>query len=147
MTDFPVEERAGGLVYRQNGTEIEYLLVTSNSNPNRWILPAGHIETGESPEIAAQREVFEEAGVEADIMGKLGELQYFWTHDKTRFLVITSIYLMKFQKTVLNNPEGRHVQFFPYERLMSLNLWEESRAFFKKANRQIAFDSISLHLS
>lgn len=35
-----------------------------------WTLPGGGIESGEAPEVAAQREVFEETGLEARI-GKL----------------------------------------------------------------------------
>lgn len=134
MADFPVEERAGGIVFRQNGNSLEYLMVTSNSNRTRWIFPAGHVETGETAQIAASREVFEEAGVETRVISNLGNLHYYWNHDGVRFLVVTTLFLMEYQKTVSLNPEGRDVRFFAYDQLLTLNLWEESRNFIQKAH-------------
>ncbi|CAI9736613.1 diphosphoinositol polyphosphate phosphohydrolase 2 isoform X2 [Octopus vulgaris] len=46
------------------------LLVSSSRYKDRWIVPGGGIEPSEPPAIAAEREVFEEAGVR----GKLGRL-------------------------------------------------------------------------
>lgn len=39
------------------------LLISSSRNKNRWVVPGGGIEDNENPEDAAEREVFEEAGV------------------------------------------------------------------------------------
>lgn len=41
-----------------------------------WVLPKGHIEPGETPEAAAEREVQEEAGVRAVIVGPAGESEF-----------------------------------------------------------------------
>jgi len=49
---------AGGIVYREDG---EILFIFRNG---RWDLPKGKLETNESPEIAAVREVEEETGVQ-----------------------------------------------------------------------------------
>lgn len=46
--------------------ELELLLVTSRDT-GRWILPKGHIERKEAPYLAAQREAFEEAGVQGKV--------------------------------------------------------------------------------
>jgi ADP-ribose pyrophosphatase YjhB (NUDIX family) len=46
----------------------EWLLVTAKLESSVWVLPKGHIESGESPEQTAVREVFEEAGVKARII-------------------------------------------------------------------------------
>ena len=42
--------------------------MTARRDPSIWVLPKGHIERGESPEQAAVREVFEEAGVKTRIV-------------------------------------------------------------------------------
>ena len=54
---------AGGVVESECG---ELLMIELR---NRWDLPKGHIEAGESEREAALREVCEETGVEAEIVG------------------------------------------------------------------------------
>ena len=41
-------------------------------------LPKGNIDRGESPEQAARREVREEAGVDAEVVQKLGDVEYWY---------------------------------------------------------------------
>ncbi len=52
---------AGGVVYRQQDGQTEFLLVRSSKAP-RYVLPKGHIDEGERAANAARREVAEEAG-------------------------------------------------------------------------------------
>ena len=137
LMNLPIEERAGGIVFRKIGENIEYLLVTSNSNKSRWIFPAGHIEKGEKPEEAALREVVEEAGVEAKIISNLDSFQYFWYRDNKKLIIDTNLFLMEFLKTVEVNPEGRRVKFFSLDEILALNIWEESKAFIEKAQQLI----------
>lgn len=133
MPDLPVEQRAGGIVFRSDNNRIDFLLVTSNSNLNRWIIPAGHVEAGETTMETALREVFEEAGVETIILSDLGVLEYVWYHSNQKTLIKTNLYLMKYVKTVAINPEGRQVGFFSFEQTKALSMWEESRKFLEKA--------------
>lgn len=46
------------------------------THERRWQLPKGWIDEGESPEQTAVREVREEAGVTAEIVGPLGVIEY-----------------------------------------------------------------------
>jgi len=41
--------------------------------PGLWSLPGGRIEKGESPEEAAQREVYEETGIDCETVGFAGQ--------------------------------------------------------------------------
>ena len=50
---------AGGVVYRLKEATPELLLVSSRFNKSIWVLPKGHIESGESSDETAVREVFE----------------------------------------------------------------------------------------
>lgn len=131
------EKRAGGIVFHQKDSEIEYLMVTSNSDKCKWIFPAGHVESGETNQETALREVLEEAGVAAEVMLDLGFFQYYWYRFNQKVVIETNLYLMKYLKTVITEPEGRQVQFFSFEQVMTLNIWEESREFLKRANEQI----------
>ncbi len=56
------ERAAGYVLFREQGEKREYLLVR-NRNGRHWGFPKGRIETGESPEEAARREVAEEVGI------------------------------------------------------------------------------------
>ena len=58
---------SAALPYRIKDKGIQILLIRSSAG--RWIIPKGHIEFGEKPEIAAAREACEEAGVRGDISG------------------------------------------------------------------------------
>ncbi len=49
------------------------VLIAKRIRPPLWSLPGGRIEPGESPEEAAARELKEETGVEAEIVGLAGE--------------------------------------------------------------------------
>jgi len=72
----PPYTHAGGLVVRARGDSVDALLVRPSTGEEVWVLPKGHIETGETTEQAAVREVAEEAGVRASIREPLGELSY-----------------------------------------------------------------------
>jgi 8-oxo-dGTP pyrophosphatase MutT (NUDIX family) len=58
---------AGAVVFRRRNDQVRYLVVSSSDGLN-WVLPKGHIDPGETPEIAALRELEEEAGVVGEIV-------------------------------------------------------------------------------
>uniref|UniRef100_UPI0040570BBE NUDIX hydrolase n=1 Tax=Alistipes sp. TaxID=1872444 RepID=UPI0040570BBE len=58
FAEFKYVEAAGGIVCNEQG---ESLMIYRN---NRWDLPKGHIDSGESEEECAVREIAEETGVE-----------------------------------------------------------------------------------
>lgn len=52
--------------------------------------PCGHIETGESPEEAVRREVFEEAACDVEVSELVGV--YLWIHPQTRQQFLRIVY-------------------------------------------------------
>lgn len=62
-----------------------------------WVLPKGRVEQGEELEEAALREVFEEAGVKAEINKYIGKVHYDYRNLKKNKLVNKTVhwYLMK----------------------------------------------------
>jgi 8-oxo-dGTP pyrophosphatase MutT (NUDIX family) len=74
---------AGAVVFRERALadrddrdrQVLYLVVSSSDGLN-WVLPKGHIDPGETPEIAALRELEEEAGVVGEIVAPLS-VRYF----------------------------------------------------------------------
>jgi len=59
----------------RNDQENEVLLVTSSRDNDQWIVPGGGVEPEESADVAAEREIMEEAGVRGKIDRCLGLFQ------------------------------------------------------------------------
>ena len=65
-----------------------------------FALPKGIVDQGESPEIAAQREVHEETGLEATLVGKLTDIKYVYVRswgDRQRVFKIVSFFLFLYR--------------------------------------------------
>lgn len=73
------EVSAGGLVVDSTGTRGLLIARRDQKDQTRliWSLPKGHIEAGETPEVAALREVAEETGIKSEIARSLGVID-FW---------------------------------------------------------------------
>ena len=86
---------AGGIVFKNEKGSLK-VLVTQHSGHKGWDFPKGHLELGESSEAAALREVEEETGIKAEILGKVGQTQYFYYEAGARTLKTVVFFLMKF---------------------------------------------------
>jgi len=60
-----------------------------------WCIPKGHLEQNETSEQAAIREVFEETGLEAEIIQHLGEVNYQFIQDGAKISKTVHVYLMQ----------------------------------------------------
>lgn len=91
------EPTAGGVVWRRNkNDEIEILLIQDAKD--RWTIPKGHIEEGETAQQTARREIGEEAGLkEVELQGWLGKIHFRYRRIDKLVLMTTQIYLVKAQ--------------------------------------------------
>lgn len=89
------EPTAGGIVFRRNKKgEVEILLIQDAKD--RWTIPKGHIEEGETAQETALREIGEEAGIkEAEAICWLGKIHFRYRRVSTLVLMTTQIYLVK----------------------------------------------------
>lgn len=89
------EPTAGGVVFRrheENGIEI--LLIQDAKD--RWTIPKGHIEEGETAQQTAKREIGEEAGLpNVDMLGWLGKIHFRYRRVDKLVLMTTQIYLVR----------------------------------------------------
>jgi 8-oxo-dGTP pyrophosphatase MutT (NUDIX family) len=90
------EVSAGGVVVR--GDEVVVIVPTRRSASGHKVLalPKGHVDPGETPAQAAQREVREEAGVEAALVGRLGEVRYWYQRDGRRIPKLVTFFLFDY---------------------------------------------------
>lgn len=89
------EATAGGIVWRRGKNDkIEILLIQDVKD--RWTIPKGHIEEGETAQQTARREIGEEAGLHnLEIQGWLGKIHFRYRRVDKLVLMTTQIYLVK----------------------------------------------------
>ncbi len=90
------EPTSGGIVWRRNekNKEIEILLIQDAKN--RWTIPKGHIEPGETARQTAEREIKEETGLkQMKVMSWLGKINFRYRRQSSLVLMSTQIYLVK----------------------------------------------------
>ena len=88
------EPTAGGIVFRRNAKgEVEFLLIQDHKD--RWTIPKGHIEEGETAQQAAKREIGEEAGLnDTEMLGWLGKIHFRYRRIDKLVLISQQVYLM-----------------------------------------------------
>lgn len=90
------EPTAGGIVFRHNpkNQQVEILLIQDAKN--RWTIPKGHIEDGESAKQTAKREIGEETGLtEVKVLNWLGKINFRYRRTNSLVLMTTEIFLVK----------------------------------------------------
>jgi len=122
------------VVVRRDRGQLEFLLVTARRSPREWVLPKGHIEPGETAEIAASREVFEEARVTATTGGALVDLEYTTPRGRIR----VRLFLMEFQSEERVPGEGRSRVWLSADEVRARLPFQDARALVEQAAKQAA---------
>ncbi len=96
------EPTAGGIVYRCTKASdnqslddsLEILLIQDAKN--RWTIPKGHIEEGETAKQTAEREIQEETGLrEMKVYDFLGKIHFQYRRQQSLVLMTTDIFLVE----------------------------------------------------
>jgi len=96
-----LEFSAGGIVLRQaqdKSTKKPKLevLVVQHSAHHGWVFPKGLIDSGETKETTALREVKEEGGIEAKIVKELPPTEYFYQFKGEKIKKKVTYFLMEY---------------------------------------------------
>ena len=91
------EFSAGGVVVN-DAREVVVIVPTRRAADGSKVLalPKGHPDGGESPAEAALREVREEAGVDAEVVGSLGEVRYWYQRGGRRIAKVVEFFLLRY---------------------------------------------------
>jgi 8-oxo-dGTP pyrophosphatase MutT (NUDIX family) len=116
------EFSAGGVVVRRLRGRWWLAAIRPGGKPEGlWALPKGLVAPGEAPAEAARREVAEETGLQAEPLGKLGDVRYVYTRGGERVFKVVSFFLFRYRRGRLGDipPAHQHevadARWFPLE--------------------------------
>lgn len=108
---------SGGVLFRDVSGKVEVVLILTR--PDRWQLPKGGIEPGETREQTARREVREETGVDGEVLEHLETIEYWFTAGTRRQRRHKSVhlFLLRFLSgdTAEHDDESMDAAWFPID--------------------------------
>jgi len=129
------EVSAGGLVVDKSG-ELGLLIGRIDKRGRMlWSLPKGHIESGESPEEAALREVREETGIKSSITRSLGVIDFWFMAEGKRIhkTVHHFLFAEKSGKLEAQLSEVDDVKWFPLDEIAKTLAYPDERKLIQRS--------------
>lgn len=133
---------AGGVAFRGNDSGYEIAIISVNPS-GRWQLPKGLIDACETPEIAALREVREEAGIETELLSKIETIEYWYVGDQrgepVRFHKFVHFFLLKYLSGAVENHDFEVVEarWVTAEDALKMLAFESEKKVVEKAIKMI----------
>lgn len=125
---------AGGVVYKIVDGAPRYLVLTAKHKPAEWVLPKGHVEEGESPKSAAERETAEEAGVNARAIAPIDIISFRADTEQ----VNVGFYLMEYVEDKARDvDEGRSIRWCTLKEAQSLLTFNNTRRVVRRASSML----------
>jgi 8-oxo-dGTP diphosphatase len=137
-----VQVSAGGVVYRQNGEQVEVALILVGPR-ERWQLPKGAAANQETNEEAALREVREETGLVAEMVELIDRIEYWFYASRdgrrVRFHKYVYFYLMRFVSGDVNDHdhEVEEARWVEINQAIDWLTFESERNIMRKARDKI----------
>jgi 8-oxo-dGTP pyrophosphatase MutT (NUDIX family) len=137
-----IELSAGGAVIRDRNV-IVVVPVKRDANRRRVLaLPKGHLNKGETDEAAAIREVSEETGVQAELIDKLGDVEYSYERRGRRRAKRVAFYLFEYRSGSLedHDHEIEDARWMPLERAVEELTYPGEREIVRRAISRLSAD-------
>jgi 8-oxo-dGTP diphosphatase len=126
---------AGGVVVR-SGDVVELCLIRPTGR-NVWALPKGWVESGETHEMAALREIREETGIDGQIGADLDSIEYwfFSREDQVRIHKVVHFFLVRFVSgdTSQHDHEVAEAAWFAVDSALDRMTYPNERQLVRKA--------------
>lgn len=134
---------SGGVVFRQAAPGPEVVVIMPRGT-DRWQLPKGIVDPGESPEVTAVREVREEAGVNATLVGPIAKIEYWYVGDdrdgvRVRFHKVVHFFLLAFTAGDVadHDHEVAEARWLPLDQAIEQLAFRNEKAVVQKAKEMI----------
>ncbi len=111
------ELSAGGAVVHDDNVIVVVPVKRDARGRRVLVLPKGHLDAGETDEVAAIREVMEETGVTAELIDKLGDVEYSYDRRGRRRNKRVAFYLFEYRTGSLedHDHEIEEARWMPLE--------------------------------
>lgn len=122
----------------------EVLLIRRGTPPRlgEWSIPGGKIEWGEKARTAALRELREETGVEAELLGLIAVVDGVFTSRQTGAVTRHYVLIDYLARWTAGEPkagdDAAEARFWPIDQIASLGLWEQTIAVIKQGRALLA---------
>ena len=127
---------SGGVIFRRSQNRFEVALVSVKGG-KAWCLPKGLVDSGETPEMTAVREVREETGLTGSIVDKLGDITYWYyiKGENVKCRKTVSFYLMEYVSgdTSAHDSEVDSAEWFSPEEATAKVSYKGDRTIVEKA--------------
>jgi len=129
----PIQVEA--IIFRRNGTVIEYLLLKRLPERNGFWQPVtGGVEEGETRDEALQREIMEETGVR-NIVAVIEGLYYFEFSDPNlNQEYVYGVEVSSSEEIVLDPKEHSEYKWCSFQEALQLLHWKENKEALRKLN-------------
>lgn len=120
----------------------DVLLIQRGTAPRKgeWSIPGGRIETGETKQEAALRELMEETGIKAKLGAKVATLPALF--EGFNYLLHDYAAIWENGEPVAGD-DAAHACFMPPERLDDLGMWPKTREVIEIARAALKKDLVS----
>lgn len=131
---------AGGVVF-DDESRVLLLGRIAADGEMRWSLPKGTLEDGETAEQAAVREVREETGLDAAIVGPAGTIDYWfvWKPDDTRYHKFVHYFVMRARGGDFSrrDAEADDVRWFVFDEALAACSYPNERGVVEAARKAL----------
>ena len=135
------EPTSGGIVFRftKDHKDIEILLIQDSKE--RWTIPKGHIEPGETAKMTARREIEEETGLRnVSVLTWLGKIHFKYRRLDKLVLMTTQIYLVQAldsHETPIGEKWMKGIRWFSFAEALDVIEYEDIEKLMLVAKKKI----------